>query len=46
MRTFLTLKGMMMIKNYFDGVLGKSMLDEELIEECNAVDDLELEKFI
>ena len=37
---------MMMIKNYFDGLLGKSMLDEELIEEYNANDELELEKFV
>ena len=37
---------MMVIKNYFDGQLGKSMLDEELIEENSNADDLELEKFV
>lgn len=40
------LKGMMMIKNYFDGLLGKSMLDEDSLEENKANDDLDMEKFV
>ena len=37
---------MMMIKNYFDGLLGKSMLDESYLEETLVDDPLELEKFV
>jgi hypothetical protein len=37
---------MMMIKNYFDGLLGKSMLDEDSLEENKANDDLDMEKFV
>ena len=40
------LKGLMMIKNYFDGLLGKSMLDEDSLEENKANDDLDMEKFV
>lgn len=36
--------GHMMIKHFFDGNLGKSMLDNEIITDEN--DDLELDKFV
>lgn len=37
--------GQMLIKHFFDGLLGKSMLDDDLILN-NEEDSLELEKFV
>lgn len=38
--------GQMMIKNFFDGLLGKSMLDDDLIQNIQEEESLELEKYV